>query len=74
MKETGILPGTESLIYPATANALDLKFVNEQTKYRFWLADRSKLVTFREGLEMQIDYYEKARALLKLCYVDNSGF
>lgn len=73
VEKTGILPGTESLIYPATADALDLKFVNEQTKYRFHLADHTKLVTFREGLEMQIEYYMKARELLKLCYVDNSG-
>lgn len=73
VKEVGILPATESLIYPSTADALDLKFVDEQTKYRFQLADDTKSVTFREGLEMQIEYYMKARALLQLCYVDDSG-
>lgn len=73
VEESGILPASESLIYPGTANVLDLKFVNEHAKYRFQLTDQTKLVTFREGLEMQIEYYMKARALLKLCYVNNSG-
>lgn len=73
VEKTGILPAAETLIYPSTANALDLKFVNEQTRYRFQLVDHTKMVTFREGLEMQVEYYMKARELLKLCYVDNDG-
>ena len=68
--ETGLSAPTDSLIYPSTAKILGLGFVNENTLYRFQLADQTKFVTFREGLEMQTEYYMRARKLLEMCYVD----
>ncbi len=70
--ETGLSAPTDSLIYPSTAKILGLGFVNENTLYRFQLADQTKFVTFREGLEMQTEYYMRARKLLEMCYVDRS--
>lgn len=61
---------TDSLIYPSTVKALELKFMDEEPLFRFQLADGSKLVTFSEGLEMQIEYYIRARSLLERCYVN----
>lgn len=60
----------ESLIYPSTVKALELKFMDDEPLFRFQLADGSKMVTFSEGLEMQIEYYMRARSLLERCYVN----
>ncbi len=60
----------DSLIYPSTVKALGLKFMDDEPLYRFQLADGSRMVTFSEGLEMQIEYYMRARSLLEMCYVN----
>ena len=65
---------TDSLIYPSTVKALDLKFMDDEPLFRFQLADGSRLVTFSEGLEMQIEYYIRARSLLERCYVNKEMY
>jgi len=61
---------TDSLIYPSTVKALELSFVDHESLFRFQLVDGSKFVTFSEGLEMQIEYYLRAKSLLHMCYLD----
>lgn len=65
---------TDSLIYPSTAKGLGLDFIDHETLYRFQMVDGSKLVTFSEGLEMQIEYYMRARSLLEMCYVNREQY
>lgn len=68
LEEAELSMPTDSLIYPSTAKGLGLRFIDHESLFRFQLVDGSKFVTFSEGLEMQIEYYMRAKSLLEMCY------